>query len=95
MSSTPTLSAIYTSPSEERSGFTCRLAALPATPTASEHLGALREAVQQLQGDINTFLTQKMEDEKQRSSTLASRGSSAAVDESKEEANYGEEQVED
>ncbi|KAF2839670.1 hypothetical protein M501DRAFT_1003119, partial [Patellaria atrata CBS 101060] len=71
---------------------------LPPAPSSSPmsannvaHLSALRSSVLQLQSSINDFLTQKMEEDKASSAT----NGHVALDEAKEEQNYGEEVVED
>jgi len=84
----PTLSATYNSPTTSQT-FTHPL---PSTPTPSTkektaYLSALRKSVTQLQEDVNTFLTSKMEEDK----ALAGE----KMDEKAEEENYGEEKVEE
>ena len=68
---------------------------LPSSSTTStdektHYLSALRNSVTQLQEEVNTFLTSKMEEDK----TLAAKAG-LKVDDKKEEENYGEEGVED
>lgn len=60
----------------------------PGQTTA--HIAALRSSVLQLQAEINTFLTQKMEEEKADASANGN-GTSKKIDEQKEEEHYGEE----
>lgn len=79
----PSLVATYASPSASDTRFTHELPSLPAsddTPARTAYLAALQSATKALQSDINTFLTQKMAEDK------------SAVD-AKEEENYGEEVV--
>lgn len=60
------------------------------TESKVAYLNKLRFTVVQLQGQVNDFLTQKMEDDKAIASKIG-----AAVDDKKEEENYGEELAED
>lgn len=69
--------------------------ALPTSSTTStaektQYLSALRKSVVQLQEDVNTFLTSKMEEDK----ALAFKAG-LKVDDKQEEDDYGEEGVED
>ncbi|KAL8762433.1 MAG: hypothetical protein Q9184_001561 [Pyrenodesmia sp. 2 TL-2023] len=86
-----TLSASYTSPSTSKN-FTHPLPSSSTKSTAekTQYLSSLRKSVTQLQEEINTFLTEKMEEDK----TLAAKAG-VKIDEKKEEDNYGEENVED
>lgn len=79
----PTLSATYNSPTTSQT-FTHPL---PSTKEKTAYLSALRKSVTQLQEDVNTFLTSKMEEDK----ALAGE----KMDEKAEEENYGEEKVEE
>lgn len=91
MSSPQLLEATYTGPGVTAKGFTHelpRLSAAPSTTDRTAYLSALRSSVQELQGQVNAFLTQKMDEEKATAAAGASR-----MDESKEEENYGEEVV--
>ena len=93
MPSQQPLQASYTGPDTTGKDFIYelpRLSAAPYTTDRTAYLSALRSSVQELQGQVNTFLTQKMEEEK----AIAAAGAKT-VDESKEEENYGEEVVED
>lgn len=54
------------------------------------YLSELRESVTKLQGEINTFLTQKMEEDK-----AAAAGADTTKRDEKEEEDYGEEVVEE
>lgn len=71
------------------------LHALPTSSTTStaaktQYLSALRKSVTQLQEEVNTLLTSKMEEDK----ALASKAGLKVYDK-QEEAKYGEEDVED
>ena len=81
----PQLEATYSTPTETAS-FATKLPALPVQDVKgkTEYLAALRTSLTQMQGQVNTLLTQKMEDEK-------TRGDKAAIDEEQAEATYGEE----
>lgn len=61
-----------------------------STAEKTEYLSNLRQSVTKLQDEINTFLTEKMEEDK----ALAAKAG-LKVDEKKEEERYGEEDVED
>ncbi|CRK10851.1 hypothetical protein BN1723_009189, partial [Verticillium longisporum] len=64
-----------------------------STADKSAFLARLRDLVTTVQADVNTQLTQKMEEDKQRAADVggsAANGKGAA-DEAKEEENYGEE----
>lgn len=76
------LAADYASPSGTHT-FSAALPAASPSSTAERvaFLGALQANLKTLQGDINTFLTQKMADDK--------------ASDAKEEENYGEEVVEE
>lgn len=68
---------------------------IPAPPSDSvtdktQYLAALRHAIAATQAQINKELTQRMEEDNARSGG-AKTGASKAVDEDKEEENYGEE----
>ena len=90
--STPTtLKAEYAAPASSKQF----LHALPSCQTTSTkeksaYLSALRASVTQLQNEVNTFLTEKMEEDK----TLAALVG-AKVDDRKDEENYGEEVVDE
>lgn len=63
----------------------------PATTTPKDktaYLNTLRSSTKRLQEQINNFLTAKMEEDKQHGTTKSTR-------EQEEEANYGEEKVEE
>lgn len=77
------LSAVYASPNGQQS-FSAQLpAASPSSSTADRvaYFQDLLSSLKTLQGDINTFLTQKMADDQ--------------AGDAKEEENYGEEVVDD
>lgn len=88
-----TISAIYQAPSHASFTHTQKI---PTPPTASpadkaKYLGALRKAAAEMQEQINTELTARMEEDRARE---AGNGK-GSVDEAKEEDNYGEEVVEE
>ncbi|KAJ2956211.1 hypothetical protein NQ176_g11336 [Zarea fungicola] len=92
-----TLTAKYTSPTNEAFAIDTTLPSATApsksTSTTTEktgYLGTLRAAVTQAQATINKELTVRMDEDRARDApTGASVGT--AVDEDKEEENYGEE----
>jgi len=93
-SSNSTLSATYTSPTSTHL-FSSRLPPLPEPQSAqakSEFLSALRAEVGKMQGDVNGFLTRKMEEDKQQAEGAADGG--RKLGEEKEEEMYGEEDPE-
>jgi len=61
-----------------------------STEETTVFLAKLRQSAVQMQQDVNTFLTQKMEEDKAMESTKEVQ-QNAKVDEDKEEDNYGEE----
>ncbi|KAF2107255.1 hypothetical protein BDV96DRAFT_474953, partial [Lophiotrema nucula] len=86
--------ATYNSPTNSPSPHTISASlpstsANPATEDRVAHLAALQSSVKTLQGDVNTFLTQKMEEDKVKGAATVK------VDDAKEEENYGEEVVEE
>ncbi|KAK8247530.1 hypothetical protein HDK90DRAFT_405748 [Phyllosticta capitalensis] len=85
------LKAVYTSPNDAGpKTFSRDLPAISSDPSTDEktaYLAALRKNVSELQNDVNTYVTQKMEEDKKKGDDDAN----AAV----LEANYGEENVED
>jgi len=85
-----TLKAEYSSPESTRS-FSQILpsASVQSTQEKTQYLSALRKSVVQLQGEVNEFLTAKMEEDK------ALAKGTGRVDDGAEEENYGEEGVED
>lgn len=90
------LSARYVSPSNEAFTISQKLPA-PAGEATKEriaYLGALRKATAEVQEQINKELTMRMEDDKAREAR-GENVTAQAVDEAKEEDNYGEEVVEE
>jgi Gon7 family len=86
------VSATYTAPSAEEKVFGHQLPTISPDISTNDrvaYLAALRQKTTELQSQINTFLTQKMEEDKTRA------GASAAADDEHEEDNYGEEVVDD
>jgi hypothetical protein len=86
-STNPPLTATYTAPSAENKVFEFPLPACPKSPSTEERtasIAALRANVSTLQDQVNAFLTHKMEDDK---------NAAAAINDEKEEENYGEEVV--
>ncbi|KAF2036211.1 hypothetical protein EK21DRAFT_52782 [Setomelanomma holmii] len=87
----PSLTATYTSPtSTEPKVFSSELPALSSPPSTQDrvaYLAALGSSLKGLQGDINAFLTQKMEEDKAKG---ASTGDDATLEET-----YGEEVVDE
>lgn len=81
------LAADYVSPSDKKA-FESNLPTLPKEDDMQEktaYLSALRSSIVDMQGNVNTFLTVKMEGDK-----AAESGKSKAKDEKAEET-YGEE----
>ncbi|KAJ9245445.1 hypothetical protein DTO212C5_3295 [Paecilomyces variotii] len=60
--------------------------------TKTEYLSELKGLVTKLQGEINVFLTERMEEDKK---AAEAQGKKESEKEAKEEENYGEEVVED
>ncbi|TKA79483.1 hypothetical protein B0A49_03576 [Cryomyces minteri] len=86
-----TLEAVYTSSASTQTFSHPLPSASSATSSVQEktaYLSVLRVSAAQLQGEVNTFLTQKMEEDR------AAEGK-AKVDDEKEEENYGEEVVDE
>ncbi|RAO66726.1 uncharacterized protein BHQ10_002738 [Talaromyces amestolkiae] len=100
MTSKPAISALYSSPQPPHTSYTFRheiAAPFPAVDKAQEsvatkkaYLSELRGLVILVQAEVNVFLTERMEEDKQRAGA-----SKDAEQEAKEEENYGEENVED
>lgn len=84
------ITAKYASPTNEAFALDSKLpsasAAASSTADKTSYLAALRAAVTDTQATINKELTARMEDDKARDA-----GGAAAVDDAKEEENYGEE----
>ena len=91
MSAPVHLTAHYTSPGCSAKDFIHSLPELssnPSTANRTAYLSKLRAEAVELQSSINAFLTQKMEEDNVASVK-------PAVDDAKEEENYGEEVVEE
>ncbi|KAL2195900.1 Gon7 family-domain-containing protein [Corynascus similis CBS 632.67] len=93
-SQSPTLSATYTSTTNE--GFDVRLllkapADSTTVETKAKYLSELRQSVISLQDRINRELTARMEEDKAREASNAAINGAKVVDDEKEEENYGEE----
>ncbi|KAM3419173.1 hypothetical protein BST61_g5117 [Cercospora zeina] len=87
------LAASYRSPNAAQN-FSLELPPPPQVVSVDEktsYLAALRANASRLQGEINTFLTQKMEEDK---AVEAEKGAAKKVDEQREEDMYGEEDPE-
>lgn len=93
----PDLLATYQNTAENASPHVFK-AALPTisrdidTDQRIAYLEELRSSIIQLQSDINVFLTGKMEEDNAKAQ---SKGEKLVLDDAKEEANYGEEVVEE
>ncbi|OAA49131.1 EKC/KEOPS complex, subunit Gon7 [Beauveria brongniartii RCEF 3172] len=87
-----TLTASYTSPTNEAFAITTPLpsSSSSSSPDKTSHLGALRVAVADAQDTINKELTARMEEDKARDASAAG-AAAVAIDDAKEEENYGEE----
>ncbi|KAF2829722.1 hypothetical protein CC86DRAFT_391816 [Ophiobolus disseminans] len=89
----PSITATYTSPtvsSEAPKVFSTHLPALSSPPSTQDrvaYLAKLSSSMKTLQQDVNTFLTQKMEEDK---AVDTSKG-----DDAKDEETYGEEVVDE
>ncbi|KAK8145239.1 hypothetical protein G3M48_004716 [Beauveria asiatica] len=90
---TNTLTASYTSPTNEAFAITTPLPSSYSSSSSDKtsHLGALRVAVADAQDTINKELTARMEEDKARDASAAGAAAAAAVDDAMEEENYGEE----
>ena len=84
------LDAKYSSPTNEAFTYSHQITspASPSTADKSVYLADLRAAVTTLQGQINKDLTSRMEEDKARAGETSG---GKAVDDEKEEENYGEE----
>jgi ABC-type transporter Mla subunit MlaD len=81
------LSAVYTAPDATKA-FEHEIPTSTGTLAAKQaHLAALQAQVPKLQDQINAFLTERMEEDK--------KSGQISAQEAKEEANYGEEVVEE
>jgi hypothetical protein len=84
----PNLTATYTASASDSKIFEHAQAACPKTPSTEErtiYIASLRSNLSTLQDQVNAFLTEKMEEDKS--------AAVAAVNDEKEEENYGEEVV--
>jgi hypothetical protein len=104
--STAELRAAYKSPTGDNK-FSHRISAGTALDQVSEHndpaqfskaktayMSELRSSVKDMQGEINAFLTAKMEEDKNTAATNGAAMNGKGKDEVEEE-NYGEEDVEE
>lgn len=66
----------------------------PTVPDKTKYLSSLRAATATMQEQINRELTQRMEDDKAREASTSQNGKTA-VDDAKEEENYGEDAQEE
>ena len=86
------LSADYKSPTGQHT-FSYEVPAVSqnqSTEETTDFLAKLRQSAVRMQQDVNTFLTQKMDEDKALENTKEVQHN-AKVDEDKEEDNYGEE----
>ncbi|KUL87867.1 hypothetical protein ZTR_03277 [Talaromyces verruculosus] len=104
MTSKPAITASYSSPQPPHTSYTFRheiAAPFPSdddkkqesVATKKAYLSELRGLVTLVQAEVNVFLTERMEEDKQRAGGAAT--GKDAEQEAKEEENYGEENVED
>lgn len=100
MTSKPAISASYSSPQPPHTSYTFRheiAAPFPSqqgpVATKKAYLSELRGLVTLVQAEVNVFLTERMEEDKQRAGGGVT--GTDAEQEAKEEENYGEENVED
>lgn len=106
MTSKPAISASYSSPQPPHTTYTFRHEIAAPFPSSSSddkkqesvatkkaYLSELRGLVTLVQAEVNVFLTERMEEDKQRAGGGATGND--AEQEAKEEENYGEENVED
>ncbi|KAI9930199.1 hypothetical protein AWENTII_003318 [Aspergillus wentii] len=89
-----TLHAVYSPPSGTTHTFQHHISSPPPSDVKAKvaYLSELRELAPKLQDEINVFLTQRMEEDKQ---AAEAQGRKVSEKEAKEEANYGEEVVEE
>ncbi|EXJ64775.1 hypothetical protein A1O7_01113 [Cladophialophora yegresii CBS 114405] len=101
-SSSASLSATYDSPSGHKT-FADTITSPPVendgsidTKAKTTYLSELRASTRRLQGDINKFLTEKMEEDKKAAGQDGLNGASKQKSKDElEEENYGEEDAED
>lgn len=67
----------------------------PTVPDKTRYLSDLRKAVATMQDQVNTELTQRMEEDKAKEAGKNGKNGKPAVDDAKEEQNYGEEEVQE
>lgn len=92
------LRAVYNSPNDFKAFEKPLPSAAPIdTKSKVAFLSDLRASTKQLQDDVNTFLTAKMEDDKAANSSLPDGGGikKTNVRDEEEEEHYGEEKVDD
>ena len=85
--------AVYTSPLPAPSDTKTFTYALPEATSDSSRLGNLKDVVEQIQAEVNAYLTERMEEEKQ--AELAAGKKAQVKKEEEDEDNYGEEVVEE
>lgn len=86
------LKAEYSAPGASSDTFKQPLPSISKEASTEErtaYLTTLRTSITDVQGQINVFLTKKMEEDNQKA------GAAAALDDAKEEENYGEEDAEE
>ncbi|TGZ82158.1 hypothetical protein EX30DRAFT_370834 [Ascodesmis nigricans] len=81
--------AVYTSPLPPPSDNKAFAYQLPEAISDTARLGTLKEVVEKLQADVNAYLTERMEEEKQAELAAGKKGQ--VREEEEEEENYGEE----
>ena len=92
-----TLKATYTSPQTSKT-FSSSLPPLEGGQNVQDkaaYLSALRSSISEMQGEVNRFLTQKMDEEKAEETTTAKSDEKQKGQEEREEEMYGEEGDED
>lgn len=86
----PSLTAQYSSNTAPHKTITITLPALPDPPATQErvaYLAELQSSLKSLQGDLNTFLTERMSEDK--------AAGASKMDDAKAEETYGEEVVDE
>lgn len=91
------LSATYNSPTNAAFTHVKKLATpqTDSTKDKTTYLSTLKTAAAELQEEINRDLTARMEQDKAREAAAPGAAGKLAIDEAKEEDNYGEEVVEE
>lgn len=94
--SNPGIKATYGSPDDSNT-FTQPINSPQPTDPKSKaaYMSSLRSATKSLQQDINTFLTDKMEQDKHAAAQNTTNGNRRKPRDEEEEENYGEEKIED